>query len=77
MAQALVALILALALAAPVAAAQPKADAKKSSGPAWSELKPAQKQVLAPLASEWEKMDATRRKNWVAIADRYPKMTPQ
>ena len=77
MAQALFALILAFALAAPSAAAQTKADAKKSAGPAWSELKPAQKQVLAPLASEWEKMDATRRKNWVEIANRYPKMTPQ
>ena len=71
MAQALLALILGLALAAPVAAAQVKSDAKKPAGPAWSELKPAQQQVLAPLASEWEKLDATRRKKWVEIADRY------
>ena len=77
MAQTLVALILGLCLAATADAAQVKADTKKPAGPAWSELKPAQQQVLAPLASEWGKMDAARRKKWVEIADRYPKMKPQ
>ena len=77
MAQALVALILGIVLAAPAAAAQVKAEAKKPAGPAWSELKPSQQQVLAPLASEWATMDATRRKKWIEIADRYPKMKPQ
>jgi hypothetical protein len=77
MAQALLALILGFALAAPAAAAQVKADAKKSAGPAWSELKPAQQQILAPLAPEWAKLDAARRKKWIEIADRYPKMKPQ
>lgn len=77
MAQTLVALIVGLCLALPVAAAQGKADTKKPVRPAWSELQPAQQKVLAPLAPEWDQMDATQRKKWVEIADRYPKMKPQ
>jgi len=77
MAQALVALIVALCLATPAAAAQVRADTKKPVKPAWSELKPEQQKILAPLAPEWESMDATRRRKWVEIADRYPKMKPQ
>ena len=57
-------------------AAQSKTDTKKPVRPAWSELTPAQQKILAPLASEWDGMDATRRKKWVAIAVRYPKMKP-
>ena len=30
--------------------------------------------MLAPLAAEWDKLDTTRRKKWVTIANRYPKM---
>lgn len=50
--------------------------AKKPARPAWSELTPAQKQVLAPLEREWERLDTTRRRKWVTIANRYPKMKP-
>ena len=59
----------------PVGAAQSQ-PAKKAPRPAWSELTPAQKQVLAPLQGEWDGFDTRRRKKWVAIADRYPKMKP-
>lgn len=77
MAKALAALIVTLCFAFPAAAAQSKADAKKAARPAWSELTPAQQKVLAPLEAEWNSLDATRRKKWVTIADRYPKMKPQ
>ena len=77
MAKTLIALIAALCLAFPVAAAQSKSEPKKPARPAWTELTPAQQQVLAPLAGEWDKLDATRRKKWVAIAKNYPKMTPR
>lgn len=77
MAKALLALTVSLCLAFPAFAAQSKADAKKPARPAWSELTPAQQKVLAPLSAEWNAMDATRRKKWVAIAERYPKMKPQ
>jgi hypothetical protein len=77
MAQTLVALIVGLCLALPAVAAQNRSDARKPVRPAWSELKPEQQTILAPLAPEWNSMDAARRKKWVQIADRYPKMKPQ
>ena len=48
----------------------------KSPRPLWSELSPKQQAVLAPLAADWETLDTTRRKKWVTIANRYPKMKP-
>lgn len=58
-------------------AQQPPADtSSKSARPLWSELSPKQQAVLAPLAAEWENLDSTRRKKWVSIANRYPRMKP-
>ena len=76
MAKTLLALIASLCIAFSAAAAQTRSDTKKPAKPAWSELTPAQQQVLAPLQREWEQFDTTRRKKWVSIADRYPTMKP-
>jgi hypothetical protein len=77
MAKTLVALIASLCIAFSAAAAQTKADAKKAAPkPAWTELSPAQQQVLAPLQGDWEQLDTTRRKKWISIANRYPTMKP-
>src|SRR5215216_1759789 len=77
MAKTLVALIASLCIAFSAAAAQTKADAKKAAPkPGWTELTPAQQQVLAPLQGDWEQLDTTRRKKWVSIANRYPTMKP-
>ena len=66
------------ALAAPPAnaaiAAPPKADA---GGPAWSELSPAHRQVLAPLSKDWDGLDARSKERWIDVAGRYPKMAPE
>jgi hypothetical protein len=75
MAKAFIALIVFFSIVLPVAAAQSQSS-KKAPRPAWSELTPAQKQVLAPLQGEWDSFDTRRRKKWIAIADRYPKMKP-
>ena len=75
MAKTLGALILALCLAFSAVAAQ-SPEAKKAAKPAWTELTPAQQQLLAPLQPEWEQLDTARRKKWVSIADRYPTMKP-
>ena len=48
----------------------------ESAQPSWEQLKPQQREVLAPLAQEWNDMDATKRKKWLGIAKRYPGMTP-
>ena len=42
--------------------------------PTWSDLTPAQQQVLGPLKPDWDKLDVVRRKKWVGVADRFPKM---
>ena len=46
------------------------------SQPSWSQLTPEQKHVLAPLSTEWDKMEGFRRKKWLGIAQRYHSLTP-
>ncbi|MEQ1776263.1 MAG: DUF3106 domain-containing protein [Burkholderiales bacterium] len=55
---------------------QKKSETTKPARPMWSELSPQQQHVLGPLAADWENLDTTRRKKWVTIANRYPKMKP-
>ncbi|HYC49377.1 MAG TPA: DUF3106 domain-containing protein [Burkholderiales bacterium] len=76
MVKTLLALIASLCIAFSATAAQTKAESKKAPRPTWAELTPAQQQVLAPLQTDWEQLDTTRRKKWVAIANRYPTMKP-
>ncbi len=45
--------------------------------PLWAELSLAQRQVLTPLGNEWHKLDAVRKKKWLEIANKYPKMQPE
>ena len=35
-----------------------------------------QKIILAPLVGDWDQMENIRRKKWLGIAERFPKMTP-
>jgi len=77
MAKAWVALIAFVFFSLPVAAAQGGPERSRNSSPAWSELTAQQREILAPLSKEWGELDATRRKKWIAIPKRYPKITPQ
>src|SRR5262245_4486462 len=45
--------------------------------PTWKELTPEQKQILAPLAADWDQIESLRRKKWVGIAARYPSMNSE
>ena len=75
MAKALLALslaLLALLSAQPSQAAQPP---KKP--PVWEELASEQQEILAPLSGNWDDLDNVRRRKWLAIAKRYPSMTPE
>lgn len=45
--------------------------------PGWSLLSTQQKIILAPLAKDWDNMEYVRRKKWLGIADRFPRMTPE
>lgn len=51
---------------------KPQSPAK----PLWAELTPAQQQALAPLASEWDKLDGFRKNKWLAIGNKYASMKP-
>lgn len=61
------------------APAAKKAEKKPSSAsqPAWAELGAVQQHILAPLRGEWDALPPDRKKAWLAIANRYPKMTPE
>ena len=45
-------------------------------GPVWTELSPAHRKVLAPLAADWNGLDARSKERWIDVAGRYPKMKP-
>lgn len=42
----------------------------------WVALDASQREILAPLADEWARLDPDSRKRWLGVALRYPKMTP-
>jgi hypothetical protein len=44
------------------------------SKPAWKALSAEQKLALAPLMSEWDRLDELRKKKWLEIANKYPSM---
>ena len=66
--------VLAIAVWLVLALPHPAAYADKNN-PAWAELKPEQQQVLAPIQGEWESLDAPRKRKWLGVAQRFPKMT--
>jgi hypothetical protein len=49
----------------------------KSAKPQWSDLTPAQQQALAPLSSDWDKIDTLRKQKWLAIANKFPSIKPE
>jgi hypothetical protein len=59
--------LVALALAASSAHAQ---IALKS--PSWNDLSERDRQILAPLAGDWNHLDASRKAKWLGLAKRYP-----
>ena len=67
----LLAWLLASALVTNVAWAAP-GDA----GPAWSNLSVSQREVLAPLAKDWDRLDGERKQKWLEISQRFPTMPP-
>ena len=46
-------------------------------GPRWNDLSPAHRQVLAPLARDWNGLDARSKERWIDVAGRFPRMPPQ
>ena len=71
MAKALLGIALALCLGVSVAQAQ------QAKNPTWGQLTSEQRQILAPIQAEWDKLDPPRKRKWLGIAQRYPKMKPE
>ena len=46
------------------------------SKPAWQDLTPAQQLSLKPLAANWNALDESHKKKWLAIASSYPTLAP-
>ncbi|MBC7946211.1 MAG: DUF3106 domain-containing protein [Burkholderiales bacterium] len=65
----LFALVVDLVCAAP-------AIAQTAKQPAWEQLTPQQKQVLAPLAAEWSSFPDVQRSKLLGIAQRFPGLSP-
>jgi hypothetical protein len=57
------------AVAAPVAKAAPV-------GPLWHELTAQQRQILTPVASEWNGFSGPKKQRLLNVAKRYPDMSP-
>ena len=56
-------------------AAEPAtAAAPAESGPRWPALNATQQQALAPLEPAWSSIDAPRKRKWLEVADRFPRM---
>lgn len=45
------------------------------SGPRWSSLTPAQRDILGPLQDDWSGIDAGRKQKWLELAARYPTLS--
>lgn len=43
--------------------------------PAWNQLSSAQREALAPLASDWDSYDRDAKKKWLEVAKKYPRLS--
>ncbi|WJF91609.1 DUF3106 domain-containing protein [Paraburkholderia bonniea] len=43
----------------------------------WARLSEAERLALAPFATQWDSFSAERKRKWLKIAARYPKMNPE
>jgi len=57
------------------AAAPKTVVAQASSGPGWTELSPAQRDILQPLAPTWPSLSQSHRRKWLEMAKSYPALS--
>lgn len=68
--------VAAIMLSSPVLAAGAVPVAAAATGPAWAELTPAERDALKPLQRDWNNIDAPRKRKWLEIAGRFPRLDP-
>jgi len=61
----------------PVAAPAKTAVTQAFAGPAWTELSPAQREVLTPLASAWPSLSQSHKRKWLEMARGYGSLPPE
>jgi hypothetical protein len=61
----------------PAAGSAARARPAATAHPLWSELNAEQREALGPLAGDWDKFDLDRKRKWLAIAAKYPNMSPE
>ena len=60
------------------AAVNEKEKDKSANGVSWTELTPAQKQALAPLATSWNtSMSESQKRKWLEISKNYSALSPE
>jgi hypothetical protein len=62
---------------APAAAPGKTVTVPAFSGPAWVELSPTQREVLAPLASAWPSLNESHKRKWLEMARGYRALPPE
>ena len=62
--------------AEPVRLSPSRASLLPLAQPLWSELSPAQRQVLGPFADKWNALPVTEKRAWAELALRFPAMKP-
>ena len=65
------------AVAASTKSATVAKSAKAETKPLWTELTPAQRQALAPLAGTWPTISEAQKRKWLEISKGYPSLTPE
>jgi len=69
--------VLALSISISICASLPSyAATTPKKTPTWGELTSEQQQILAPLSEDWNNFEPARKRKWIGIAKRYPKMKP-
>lgn len=63
-------------LAQPAPAGASAQVAPQPGSTAWTDLTPAQREALAPLAGDWNRLPEDKRRKWQEVATRFPRMTP-
>ena len=62
---------------ASAASAKKTKRAAATTKPLWADLTPAQQNALAPLAPEWDQINAVRKKKWLELGNKIAAMPPE
>lgn len=53
-----------------------KSNGRRVIKPLWRDLRPAEQQALAPLASTWDTISYVQKRKWLTVSQNFPKLAP-